>query len=113
MIRSKLDPTLRVIQKVAWVLLLLTLPVTSFPYFPPALGGEALVRPLSLYPLVVLIVILVLPRLFSRPVSKTLLILVPFVLVAAVSSLISLLRGIEPSLGISVEARVLRGMFTL
>ncbi len=64
-------------------------------------------------PWLVLIVILVLPRLFSQPVSKTMLILVPFVLVAAASSLISLLRGIEPSLGISVEARVLRGMFTL
>jgi hypothetical protein len=113
MIRGKLEPTLRAVQKVAWVLLLLTLPVTSFPFFPPALGGEALVRPLSLYPLLVLIVILVLPRLFSQPVSKTMLTLAPFVLVAAASSLISLLRGIEPSLGISVEARVMRGMITL
>jgi hypothetical protein len=110
---GKLGPALQVIQRVAWVMLLLALPVTSFPYFPPAMGGEALVRPLSLYPLVVLLFFLVLPRLFSRPISKTILTLVPFVLVAAASSLVSLLRGIEPSLGISVEARVLRGMFTL
>jgi hypothetical protein len=110
---GKLGPALKVIQRVAWVMLLLALPVTSFPYFPPAMGGEALVRPLSLYPLVVLLFFLVLPRLFSRPISKTILTLVPFVLVAAASSLVSLLRGIEPSLGISVEARVLRGMFTL
>ena len=85
MIPGKLGPILRAIQRVAWVLLLLALPVTSFPYFPPAMGGEALVRPLSLYPLAVLIFLLVLPRLFSRPISKTILTLVPFVLVAAAS----------------------------
>jgi len=39
--------------------------------------------------------------------------LLPFVLVAIASSLLSLLRGIEPALGISVSARVFRGMFTL
>jgi hypothetical protein len=110
---GKLRPVLQVIQRVAWVFLLLALPVTSFPFFPPAMGGEALVRPLSLYPLIVLLFFLVLPRLISRPISKTILTLAPFVLVAAASSLVSLLRGIEPSLGISVEARVLRGMFTL
>jgi hypothetical protein len=110
---GKLSPILQAIQRVAWVLLLLGLPVTSFPYFPPAMGGEALVRPLSLYPLAVLLFFLVLPRLISRPISKTVITLVPFILVAAASSLLSLLRGIEPSLGISVEARVLRGMFTL
>jgi len=113
MILGRLGPVLQVIQRVAWVLLLLALPVTSFPYFPPAMGGEALVRPLSLYPLGVLIFLLVLPCLIRKPISKTVLTLVPFVLVAAASSLVSLLRGIEPSLGISVEARVLRGMFTL
>ena len=113
MILGSPHPVLRVIQRVSWVLLLLALPVTSFPYFPPALGGEALVRPLSLYPLVVLMLLVVLPKLVSRPISKTVLTLVPFVLVAAASSLLSLMRGIEPSLGISAEARVLRGMFTL
>jgi O-antigen ligase len=90
-----------------------TLPVTSFPYFPPAIGGEALVRPLSLYPLAILIFLVVMPRLVNRPIPKTLLCLLPFVLVAAASSLLSLLRGIEPALGISVTARVLRGMSTL
>lgn len=100
-------------QRVAWAVFLLTLPVTSFPFFPPAIGGEALVRPLSLYPLIVLILLAVLPRLVSRPIPRTLLPLLPFVLVAVASSLLSLLRGIEPALGVSVTSRVLRGMFTL
>lgn len=113
MILSRFRLALQTLQRAAWVLLLIALPVTSFPYFPPAMGGEALVRPLSLYPLAVLIVLVVLPKLLSRPVSKTMLTLAPFVLVAAASSLLSLLRGIEPALGISVEARVLRGVTTL
>lgn len=101
------------IERVAWAGLLVALPVTSFPYFPRAIGGEALVRPLSLYPLLILIPFSVLPRLFRKPLPKNLLVLILFALVALVSSVISLLRGIEPALGISVESRVLRGLFTL
>jgi O-antigen ligase len=92
---------------------LFALPVTSFPFFPPALGGEALVRPLSIYPLLVLLIIAVLPRLFTRPVSRTVITLLPFFIVAAAASGLSLLRGIEPALGISVESRVIRGLITL
>lgn len=101
------------IEKVAWAGMLVALPVTSFPYFPRAIGGEALVRPLSLYPLLVLIPFSVMPRLFRKPLPKNLLTLLLFALVALVSSTISLLRGIEPALGITVESRVLRGLFTL
>lgn len=99
--------------RAAWAALLLTLPVTSFPFFPPALGGEALVRPLSIYPLLILLAVSTLPRLLTRPVPRAITTLAPFILVALSSSLISLLSGIEPALGISVEARVLRGVFTL
>jgi O-Antigen ligase len=113
MILGRLRPILRFIQRAAWVLLLLALPVTSFPYFPPAMGGEALVRPLSLYPLAILILLVVIPKLLSQPISKTVLTLAPFVLIASASSLLSLMRGIAPALGISMEARVLRGMLTL
>ncbi|MBN2549208.1 MAG: O-antigen ligase family protein [Anaerolineales bacterium] len=101
------------LQRFTWAAFLLALPVTSFPFFPPAVGGEALVRPLSIYPLLILIAVAVLPRLFTRPLPRTLLSLLPFVFVALASSLISLLSGIEPALGISVNARVLRGVFTL
>lgn len=106
-------PTLATVERTAWAAMLLTLPVTSFPYFPPAIGGEALVRPLSIYPLGALLALVIAPRLLNRPIPRTLLTLIPFTLVAAASSLLSLLRGIEPALGISIEARVLRGLFTL
>jgi hypothetical protein len=99
--------------RAAWAALLIALPVTSFPYFPRAIGGEALVRPLSLYPLLFLLPFVILPRLIRRPLPKNLLSLLPFVLVAVAVSALSLLRGIEPALGISVEPRVLRGIFTL
>lgn len=101
------------LQRILWAAFLLTLPVTSFPFFPPAFGGEALVRPLSLYPLSILVLLVILPRLIKRPLPGALLALLPFVLVAIASSLLSLLRGIEPSLGISVTARVMRGLSTL
>jgi len=99
--------------RIAWAALLVALPVTSFPYFPRAIGGEALVRPLSLYPLLLLFPIVILPRLIRRPLPKNFLALLPFILIAIAVSGISLLRGIEPALGISVEPRVLRGIFTL
>lgn len=96
-----------------WALFLVTLPVTSFPYFPPAIGGDALVRPLSIYPFLVLVPLVLVPTLYKKPLPRVCFALFPFLLVAVVSSLLSLLRGIEPALGISVEARVLRGLFTL
>jgi hypothetical protein len=108
-----LNMALRIIQRIAWAAFLFALPVTSFPFFPPAMGGEALVRPLSLYPLIILVFLVILPRLYKKPISKNLLPLIPFVLVAIASSLLSLLRGIEPALGISVSSRVLRGAVTL
>jgi hypothetical protein len=101
------------IAKVAWVLFLVALPVTSFPYFPPTFGGGTLVRPLSLYPLLVLLILTTIPRLFTRPLPKTALSLLPFALIAIASSVISLLRNIEPALGVSVIERVARAMITL
>ena len=101
------------IQRILWAAFLVALPVTSFPFFPPAFGGEALVRPLSLYPLGILVVFVIIPRLFKKPLPGVILVLLPFILVAITSSLLSLLRGVEPALGISVTARVMRGLSTL
>ncbi len=91
------------LEKAAWWAMLVALPVTSFPYFPKAIGGEALVRPLSLYPVLFLVPFSVIPRVIKRPIPKNILVLSLFVLVAISASILSLLRGIEPALGISVE----------
>ncbi len=95
-----------------WRLFLLFLPVTSFRYFPEGFGGGTLVRPLSVYPLIFLMLLVVLPRLW-KPIPKTVLSLMPFILAALGSSLLSLLSGIEPSLGVTVFDRVLRALVTL
>jgi O-antigen ligase len=111
--RPRMGQAVYVVERLAWAALLIALPITSFPFFPPAIGGEALVRPLSLYPLIVLLFLVVAPRLLTRPLPKTFIPLVFFVVVAVASSLLSILRGIEPALGISAQARLLRGLSTL
>lgn len=101
------------IEWATWVLFLVTLPVTSFPFFPSIMGGSALVRPLSIYPLALLLVISVLPRLLKLHLPRSVNALLAFVCVALVSSVLSLLRGIDPLLGVTVEDRVLRNLLTL
>lgn len=99
--------------KIIWALLLLTLPVTSFPYIPAELGGKTLVRPLSMYPLIALLLLVTLPRLFKRPLPRTLLPLLFFILVALLSSLISFSTETEGLLGISAADRMVRNLATL
>jgi len=113
MSRLRLLDLLQKIQSLAWILFLVFLPVTSFPFLPPAIGGGALVRPLSLYPLVVLLVLVTIPRLWNQRLPRTFLSLLPFIIVALITSMVSLLRGIEPATNITVLDRVLRGLFTL
>lgn len=96
-----------------WALFLVTLPITSFPFFPAALGGGTLVRPASVYPLLALSVLVTLPRLFQQPLPRTVLSLFPFVLVAILGTSFALLRSIEAAQGISVEERMVRGLVTL
>jgi hypothetical protein len=105
--------TLDRLQTVAWILFLVFLPVTSFPFFPPEMGGDALVRPLSLFPLIVLVFIATFPALFRKRLPATFLSLLPFVLVATASSLLSLLHGINSTFGVSVAQRLMRAMITL
>jgi O-antigen ligase len=110
---SKLDAVYNAFIKIIWASFYLFLPVTNFPLFPTTFGGAALVRPLSLYPLILLFFLYTLPRLCSRSFPKTFLSLAPFLLAAVLSSLISFFRGIEPVLGIPVYERVLRTLLTL
>ncbi len=109
----KLRSFLLILQRLAWIAFWLFLPITSFRFFPSGLGGGTLVRPLSLYPLLLLLPLATLPRLFSRPLPRTLLTLLPFTLAVLISAAASFLLGIEPVLGVSVTDRVLRALITL
>lgn len=99
--------------KVLWVVFLVTLPVTSFPFFPENIGGGTLVRPLSIYPLMILMVLVVIPRILTKPLPKTILSFMPFVAVAIASSLLATLKGIEAMREVSVVERMIRALATL
>ena len=99
--------------KIAWPAFLVLLPVTSFPYFPQVLGGGAIVRPLALYPLLILVVFITIPALLYKPFPRTFISLIPFITIAIASSIISLTIGIEPIMGISISERVIRNLLTL
>lgn len=101
------------LSRICWALFLVTLPVTSFPFFPNNIGGGTLVRPLSIYPLIILLLLFILPRLLTKPIPKTILSFLPFVVIAVVSSLIATLRGIEALQDVSVMARMFRALATL
>lgn len=99
--------------RLVWAAFLIFLPVTSFPYFPETIGGGAVVQPLSIYPLAILVLFFTFPTIITRPIPRTFVTLVPFLLIALISSMISLFRGIEPVLGIPVYERTLRTLITL
>jgi hypothetical protein len=112
----------RVIERITWwafLLFMFFLPVTSFPYFPPVIGGGALVRPLSIYPLIVLAIFVILPRLFQvgkpgqQGLPRQFLPLGIFLLITTVSGILSLLQDINPSMDISSQERVARVFITL
>ena len=104
---------LSAVSRACWVIFLLSLPVTSFPFFPGSFGGSTLVRPLATYPLLVLMGLVILPRFLTRPLPRTLLSFLPFVLVAVATTLLASLRSIEGLQGVSVTERMVRALATL
>jgi hypothetical protein len=104
---------LQFISKASWILFFLCLPVISFPYFPPAIGGGAVVRPLLIYPLIILLVVATIPQLVSKSLPRTILVLVPFVIAALISSILSFRLDIPPMQGITASERILRAFITL
>jgi hypothetical protein len=104
---------LRFITKACLILFFLFLPVISFPYFPPAIGGGAVVRPLLTYPLIILLGVATIPRLISQSIPRTILIIVPFILAASISSILSFRLDITPMQGVTTSERMLRAFITL
>jgi len=98
---------------IAWAFFFLSLTVTSFPYLPEELGGRTLVRPLAVYPLIVLVFLVTLPRLLKRPLPQTFLPLLAFTLVAMISSLAAFTGDLDIYRGVSLVERFLRNLLTL
>jgi len=113
-----MTPTRRTRERIRWALwvgLLLSIPVTSFPYFPlPQAFGEALVRPLALYPLGALLMMEVLVP--EPPRRKWPRVLAPILAFAAVATAVTALALLDPALPIRDQAplaRAARGEITL
>ncbi len=106
-------PWLPRLERGLWALFLLSLPVTSFPYFPGGIGGRTEVRPLALYPLAALLLVSVLPRLWRSSAPRATVPLIAFVFLATASTLLAFTRGIDPVIGVSVASRAVRMLVTL
>ncbi len=98
---------------IVWGLFFFTLPVTSFPYFPSGIGGKTLVRPLALYPLIIIFLIVILPRLFKRQLPATFLPLLAFTVAALISSIIAFSFELESLRGVTLSSRFIRNIATL
>jgi O-antigen ligase len=98
-----------------WGAALFTLPVTSFRYF-PFLGDNTYVRPLSLYPIALLLPLLVIQlmqRKESFPRAGTLTPLLAFVLLALAATGFGLLMDPLPMRGFEYFGRVFRAWITV
>jgi O-antigen ligase len=107
------SPPLPQIRKIMWAVFLVTLPVTSFPHFPGFMGKSVLVRPLALYPLFGLIILVTLPRFLTKSLPLTIVPFLAFLGFAIFSTIFAFTRGIESNLAISVEGRAVRTLITL
>src|SRR5215207_90740 len=103
------------IARFLWGAALFTLPVTSFRYF-PFLGESTYVRPLALYPIALLLLILLVQvarRTISVPRAGTLTPLLGFVLLAITATGIGLLLDPLPLRGFEYFGLVVRAWITL
>ena len=103
------------ITRVLWGAALFTLPITSFRYF-PFLGDSTYVRPLSLYPIALLLPLLFLQLTRGKtsvPRAGSLTPLLGFVLIALIATSIGLLLTPLPLRGQDYFGRVIRAWATL
>jgi O-antigen ligase len=96
-----------------WVLLLVSIPITSFPPLVDLVGGTP-VAPLAMVPLAGLIVAWLVPALVrGRKVPWLALPFLVFIVIVVLSAAAGLALGILPLRGASVLGRELRALFTL
>ncbi len=96
-----------------WVIFLITLPFESSPLLPDVIGGKAVVRPLSVLPMMLLFFIEVLPKIWRRSWPRPFLALLAFWVIALITALWGWLLLPTPEQGFSPTRRVLRGFMTL
>lgn len=99
---------------ILWILVLLFLPISSFPYLTFPGFENAIVRPLSLFPLFILLFTLVLPALLRE--KKLPIAMGPFLafcLVALTATVLGVINAGVPQRGETALMRGIRGVLTL
>ncbi len=102
------------IARFLWAATLVTLPVTSFRYFPA--GDATYVRPLAAYPLGLLAVALLIMLARGRqtfPLSPSLTPLTAFLLIAAAASMLGIALAPVPLRGQDITGRIVRAWVTV
>lgn len=113
--KLSLPRDLRGLSRLFWALTVVTLPVTSFKYF-PFLGRDTMVRPLSFYPLAVLLVVLAIRYIrkdLRVRINGSLFLFVLFLAAAFASTALGLLQNPIPMHGQEFVGRALRAWITL
>jgi hypothetical protein len=111
---NRLNLAVSWLNRILWVLVLVFLPVSSFPYLTFPGFENALVRPLSLFPLFILVLTLILPKLLQErrlPVA-----LGPFLFfcfAALLATAVGVLTAGVPQRGETALMRGIRGSLTL
>ncbi len=99
--------------EISWALFFISLPITSFPFFPGDVGGRTLVRPLAIYPMLVLLIAVTIPRLLKSRLPRTFLPLIAFVLIALIGSVFAFHSDLEAFRGVTPISRLIRNLITL
>jgi len=102
-------------RKTLWAILLISLPVTSFPFFPGFMGlSTAIVRPLALYPLLLLLLLEVIPSIVQRkPLPAAAGPILAFCVAAAAATAFSMVTPPFPLAGQTPLSRAIRAFVTL
>jgi O-antigen ligase len=103
------------IRKILWAGFLVSLPVTNFRYFPAGLAGSGVnVRPLLIYPLLLLLVLSTLPALWRQRLPRIWIPFIVFLILTLISTSLPLIQGFTSELGeVTVTSRVIRSLVTL
>lgn len=108
------DNILSRVKRILWAACFLSLPVTNFPYFPPGFGGKVSVRPLLIYPLILLIILVTIPAMFKRRLPSIWLPFLVFIVLAVFSSTLPVINGFVSEIKeVSVFSRTVRTVITL
>ncbi|HTX92057.1 MAG TPA: O-antigen ligase family protein [Anaerolineales bacterium] len=107
--------TFRRVERILWAAVLVTLPVTSFRYL-PFMGSDTQVKPLSLLPAALLLLVLILRSLRERRLilwSRTYTPLLVFILVALISTAVGYYLAPVKLYSFTYSGRVLRAWLSL